>query len=121
IASGQKVEAPTGPSVSAPVLLNHNENAYGPSEKALAIIREAATVSNRYPRGEYNALRKMLADLHKVSLNQIVLGAGSSEILLIAGAAYLGPGKKLLLPHPTYPSLANYAEANGIAVVRVPL
>ncbi len=104
-----------------PTLLNRNENAYGPSEKVLAVIREAASVSRRYPRGEYDSLRKMLADLHKVKPEQIVLGVGSSEILRLAGAAYLGPNKKLLVPNPTYPSLGNYAEANGVTVVKIPL
>src|SRR6266849_5268093 len=107
------------PLAPGPTLLNRNENAYGPSEKVLAVIREAASVSSRYPRGEYDFLRKMLADLHKVKLEQILLGVGSSEILRMAGAAYLGPGKKLLLPNPTYPSLSNYAEANGVPVVKV--
>jgi len=77
-----------------PTLLNRNENAYGPSEKVLAVIREAATSSNRYPRGEYDALRAMLAELHKVKPEQIVLGVGSSEILRLAGAAFLSPKKK---------------------------
>ncbi len=106
---------------SSPVLLNRNENAYGPSEKVQAVIREAATVSSRYPRGEYDDLGKMLAGLHKVKPEQIGLGAGSSEILRMAGAAYLGPNKKLILPNPTYPSLGNYAEANSIQVVKIPL
>ena len=106
---------------SGPILLNRNENAYGPSEKVLAVIREAASVSSRYPRGEYDALREILADLHKVNPDQIVLGAGSSEILRMVGAAFLGVNKNLLMPHPTYPSLANYAEANGIPILRVPL
>src|SRR5260370_11141971 len=109
-----------GPGSTA-VLLNRNENAYGPSEKVQAVIREAAGGSSRYPRGEYDALRRMLAELHKVNPEQIVLGAGSSEILRMAGAAYLGPNKKLLVPNPTYPSLGNYAEANGVSVVRVSL
>src|SRR5712691_1573535 len=106
---------------SAPTLLNRNENGYGPSEKIKAIIREAASVSSRYPRGDYDVLRNTLADLHKVKPEQIVLGVGSSEILRMAGAAYLGPNKKLLVPNPTYPSLVNYAEANGVPVVKVPL
>ena len=109
------------PLAAGPVLLNHNENAYGPSEKVQAAIREASAVSSRYPRGEYDALRRVLADLHDVNLDQIVLGVGSSEILRMAGAAYLSPSKRLIVPHPTYPSIANYAEANGISVVRVPL
>jgi len=104
-----------------PTLLNRNENPYGPSEKVLAVIRGAASVSSRYPRSEYDVLRNMLAGLHKVKPEQIVLGVGSSEILRMAGAAYLGPNEKLLVPDPTYPSLANYAEANGVPVVKIPL
>ncbi len=118
--SGLEQPLPGAP-VSGPVLLNRNENAYGPSEKVQAVIREASAVSCRYPRGEYDALRMMLAELHKVKPEQIVLGSGSSEILRMAGAAYLGPNKKLVLPNPTYPSLGNYAEANDIQVVRIPL
>jgi histidinol-phosphate aminotransferase len=86
-----------------------------------AVIREAAAASSRYPRGEYDAFRKMLAEFHKVKLEQIVLGSGSSEILRMSAAAYLGPNKELLVPDPTYPSLGNYAEANGSQVVRIPL
>src|SRR5216683_2653044 len=118
--SGLEQPLPGAPG-SGPVLLNRNENAYGPSEKVQAVIREASAVSCRYPRGEYDALRMMLAGLHKVKPEQIVLGAGSSEILRMAGAAYLGPNKKLLVPDPTYPSLGNYAEANGVPVVKIPL
>ncbi len=109
------------PPPPGPTLLNRNENPYGPSEKVLAVIRGAASVSGRYPRGEYDVLRNTLAGLHKVKPEQVVLGVGSSEILRMAGAAYLGPNEKLLVPDPTYPSLANYAEANGVPVVKIPL
>jgi histidinol-phosphate aminotransferase len=104
-----------------PTLLNRNENAYGPSEKVLGVIREAASSSSRYPRGEYDALRAMLAEVHKVKPEQIVLGVGSSEILRLAGAAFLGPNRKLMVPNPTYPALGNYAEANGVPIVKIPL
>ncbi|HTF25580.1 MAG TPA: histidinol-phosphate transaminase [Candidatus Limnocylindria bacterium] len=118
--NGLKRPLPGAPA-TGPTLLNRNENAYGPSDRVQAVIREAAAASSRYPRGEYDALRKMLAELHKVKLEQIVLGSGSSEILRMSAAAYLGPNKELLVPDPTYPSLGNYAEANGIQVVRIPL
>ena len=120
-AAGALPQPLPNPLAPGPTLLNRNENPYGPSEKVLAVIREAASVSSRYPRGEYDVLRNMLAGLHKVKPEQIVLGVGSSEILRMAGAAYLGPNEKLLVPDPTYPSLANYAEANGVPVVKIPL
>ena len=113
--------SPEAPAALGPVLLNRNENAYGPSEKVLAALNEATKTSFRYPRGEYDSLRKMLADLHRVNPEQVVLGVGSSEILRLAGAAYLSSSKKLLVPSPTYPSLGNYAEANGVTVIKVSL
>ena len=118
--NGLKPPLPGAPA-SGPTLLNRNENAYGPSDKVQAVIREAAAASSRYPRGEYDALRKMLAELHKVKPEQIVLGSGSSEILRMSAGAYLAPNKELLVPDPTYPALGKYAEANGIQVVRIPL
>ena len=108
------------PSATSPILLNRNENAYGPSEKVQAVIREATVSSGRYARGEYDVLRNKLAELHKVKLEQIVLGSGSTEVLRMS-AAFLGPNRKLLVPDPTFPALANYAAANGIEVVKVPL
>ena len=121
LAAGALPRPLPNPLAPGPTLLNRNENPYGPSEKVLAVIREAASVSSRYPRGEYDILRNTLAGLHKVKPEQIVLGVGSSEILRMAGAAYLGPNEKLLVPDPTYPSLANYAEADGVPVVKIPL
>jgi histidinol-phosphate aminotransferase len=120
-ASSELKQVLSGAPGSSPTLLNRNENAYGPSEKVQAVIREAAPFSCRYTRNEQDALRMMLAELHKVKLEQIVLGVGSSEILRMAGAAYLSSTRKLVVPNPTYPSLGNYAEANGIPIVRVPL
>jgi histidinol-phosphate aminotransferase len=110
-----------GPAVLGPTLLNRNENAYGPSERVQAVIREATAVSGRYARGEYDVLRNKLADLHKVKLDQIVLGSGSTEILRMSGVAFLGPNRRLIVPDPTFPALATYAAANGIEVVKIPL
>src|SRR5260370_30662624 len=121
LAAGALQHSLPNPPAPGPTLLNRNENPYGPSEKVLAVIRGAASVSGRYPRGEYDVLRNTHPGLHKVKPEQVVLGVGSSEILRMAGAAYLRPNQKLLLPDPTYPCLANYAEANGVPVVKIPL
>ena len=119
--------AATAPSASGevraaePVLLYRNENPYGPSEKVLKVLRESATASNRYPRTEYDTLIDKLAALHQVKRDQIVLGCGSGEILCMAAMAFLGAGKKLVFPVPTFPALGNLAKASGTQVVEVPL
>lgn len=103
-----------------PIRLNRNENAYGPSPLAVAVLRESLNELNRYPDAE-DALRDKLAALHKIKAEQVVLGCGSSEILKIAAAAFLTAGKKVVLAEPTFPLIARYAEATGAASVPIPL
>jgi len=117
--NGLKRPLPGAPA-SGPTLLNRNENAYGPSARVQAVMRLPRPAAGTRAANMMPCV-KMLAELHKVKLEQIVLGSGSSEILRMLAAAYLGPNKELLVPDLTYPSLGNYAEANGIQVVRIPL
>jgi len=107
--------------LARPILLDHNENAYGPSKKVLAVLREAPSIGNRYPRQEYDILRGKLAALHTVKEEQILLACGSSEILRLAATAFLGPGRQLVQALPTYESLGNFARSVGAEVVDVPL
>ena len=107
--------------LARPVLLDHNENAYGPSEKVLSVLREAPSFSNRYPRQEYDVLRGKLAAVHAVKEEQILLGCGSSEILRLAATAFLGPGQGLVQALPTYGSLGKFARNAVAEVVDVPL
>jgi histidinol-phosphate aminotransferase len=109
------------PTAADPVLLYRNENPYGPSQKVLAVLREAVASGNRYPRTEYETLIGKLAASHKVKPEQIVLGCGSGEILAMAALAFLKPGRKLVQAAPTFPGLGKLAEARGAEVVSVPL
>jgi histidinol-phosphate aminotransferase len=105
---------------AAPVRLDKNENAYGPSPAALAAIKEGLSDVNRYP-DIAGRLREKIAGLHKVKSEQVVLGCGSSEILRMAADAFLVTGKKLMLATPGYPLLQFYARNKGVEVVAVPL
>ena len=47
----------------SPILLDHNENAYGPSERVRAVLASSSeTKGNRYPRNQYDALRNQLVN-----------------------------------------------------------
>jgi histidinol-phosphate aminotransferase len=107
--------------IAQTVFLDHNENAYGPSEKVLAVLRDASLRSSRYPRAEYDSLLTKLAALHAVKKEQIVLGCGSSELLRATALTFLGPGKKLVQASPTYPALGKFARLFGAEVVEVPV
>src|SRR5580765_4268747 len=99
---GQAVGAKTalGAARANAILLNSNENAYGPLPKTVVAMQQAISWANRYPDFDYDALVWEISDLHKVKPQQVVTGCGSTEILRVAAAAFLGPGKKLIVPTP---------------------
>ncbi len=116
-----EAKPPAADSPSRIIYLDHNENAYGPSDKVLAALRDTPFLDNRYPREEYESLRAKIASLHRVKPDNVVLGCGSSEILRLSASVFAGPGRKLIVASPTYPAMARFAGSIGTEVVQVPL
>jgi histidinol-phosphate aminotransferase len=103
------------------IRLDKNENAYGPSEKAIEATRTGLSLANRYPNGEYERLAEKIAGLNHVKTEQVTLGAGSREILRMAATTYLAGGKKLILASPTFDPIVHFAEMMGVEIVAIPL
>ena len=106
---------------SGPIYLNRNENAYGPSDKVRAAMAVALGNANRYPGAKYRNLAEQISAFHSVRPSQVLAGCGSTDLLRMAAAAFLGGGKKLLMASPTFEALGNYATTAGREVVSVPL
>ncbi len=120
--STQPVLTASAASGGGPILLDNNESAYGPSEKVVEAIRVAEAEAGRFPSGAGAfQLADQIAKYHKVSADQVVLGAGSTEILRMATCAFLGPGKQLVQASPTFPALEFYARSIGATVTSDPL
>ncbi len=101
------------------VLLNSNENPYGPSVKSLEAAAKAAP--NRYPDGLEEEVRAAIAKHHGVALEQIVLGCGSSEILQMADEAFSGSGRRVVAAEPTFEAVLAYAKVVRADGIKVPL
>src|SRR5260370_1020397 len=108
------------PLPGGPLLLNSNQNAYGPFASVLALPNPFREL-NRYPDHHVDMVTERLAALHKVDVSQVVTGCGSTEILRVAAAAFSGPGRKLVMPDPTFEAIGSYAEAARAEGVKVPL
>ncbi len=107
---------------SAPkIVLSNNENAYGPSERVLASIREAAAMTNRYPDSQVEELAGRIATFHRVKPPEVVRGNGSGEVLRMAAEAFTGQGRKMIAASPTFELLGDYAKRYGADLVQVPL
>ena len=113
-------EPPRVPQPGGLILLNSNENPYGPFPSVLAMGNPFQGV-NRYPDHHSDVLTEKLAGLHKVDPSQVVTGCGSTEILRICANAFTGPGRKLITATPTFEAIGHYAKVIGTEITRVPL
>jgi histidinol-phosphate aminotransferase len=101
------------------VLLNRDENAYGPSDKVLEVLHDAVASGNRYPRTECESLVSKIAATHAVQPEQVVLGPGLSALFRSVATIFLGPGKKLIQASPTSPTLGAFAQQVGADITNI--
>jgi len=106
---------------AAPIRLDSNENAYGPSQKVIEAMSSAFNTANRYPRHEYAELAQRIADMHGVKADRVLLGCGSSEILRVAAVGLLAPGKRFVQASPTFETSERFAKLAGAEVASIPL
>lgn len=113
-------EPSRAPDPEGAILLNSNENPYGPFPSVVALANPYQGF-NRYPGHSGEVLQERLAGKYEVDLDRVVTGCGSTEILRIATSAFTGPGRKLVTAWPTFEIMGEYAKIGGAPVVTVPL
>jgi histidinol-phosphate aminotransferase len=116
------------PAVTRVVRLSSNENPYGPSPKALKAVTDGFDFACRYPDDHADLLVEAIATADGVSTNQVLLGAGSGEILRVCATAFTGAqtngesaGGTLVVADPTFEAIVGHAQRRGAEVVKVPL
>lgn len=102
------------------IKLASNENALGCSAAARRALAEAALHAHRYPDMECADLRGALAAHLDVPQDQIIVGAGSSELILLAAHALLAPGRAVAMPQYSFVSYEGAARAMGARAIVTP-
>ncbi len=102
------------------IKLASNENPLGPSPKALAALRSALTSANLYPDGGGFYLREALAAKLGVNRDQLILGAGSNEIIEFLGHAFLDRGDDIVTSEHAFVVYKLVAAGFGARTVEVP-
>ncbi len=106
------------------IRISSNENPLGPGPKALEALRGAFELGNRYPTNTSPSmadLRAILAESTGAQPANVVLGAGSGEILKNGVHAFTSPSRYLLTATPTYGQPARVARYLGAEVREVPI
>ena len=99
--------------------LASNENPLGASPKAKAVYAEMAAKLEIYPDGGARDLKAAIAKKHGLDPNRLVVGAGSDEIFLMLGRAYLGPGDESINTLHAFAIYAIIAQQQGSKIIEV--
>jgi len=100
--------------------LSSNENCWGPPDSVMKAMNNAWKYSNRYGYPDGNLVGE-IAKHHGVKPENILLGAGSGEILDVVGTTYLLGGKKVLGVEPSYGSVYQHATSIKTTAIKLPL
>jgi histidinol-phosphate aminotransferase len=109
------------PGVKA-IRISSNENPLGPGKAAIDAIVRQFPEAGRYPFNSTpneSALAAAIAAKFGVKPVNIVLGAGSQEILKSAVRAFTSPAKALVTATPTFENCTNIAKRLGHPLVEV--
>ena len=116
---------------STVIKLASNENALGPSPKALAAMRKALTTAHLYPDGGGFYLRQALAKRlsgsgrdgarpSSVNIENIVLGTGSNEIIEFLYHAFVAPGDEVVAGDRAFVIYSIMAKSFQARCIEVP-
>jgi histidinol-phosphate aminotransferase len=101
--------------------LASNENALGPSPKALAAAREAAARVHLYPDGSAFHLRRALAARLGVEPREVFVGNGSNELIELLVRTFVLEGEEVLTSAQSFVAYKLAAQAHGRTLVEAPM
>jgi histidinol-phosphate aminotransferase len=104
--------------VGARARLDANENALGPSPRALQALERARHEAHRYPDGAL--LRERIAAKTGLTPAHVALGPGSDALIARLVQLFAGPGDEVVAAHPSFVTYARAARIEGATFVPVP-
>jgi histidinol-phosphate aminotransferase len=94
-----------------------NENPFGMSPKVSSAISKKAKYAYMYPDDSMFELKAGLSNKFGVDENQIVIGAGSDQVLEMISRAKLNSNSKVLMNKITFAMYSIYAKQMGAEII----
>ncbi len=111
---------PYSPGRTAPLKLASNENPLGPSPRALEAMETAIRETRLYPDLPSTELTAAIAAHLGLQPENVVVGAGSDEIIYMLGMAYVNPGDEIIISTPPFATYCLIAPVMDARLVMVP-
>src|ERR1700730_18683448 len=102
------------------VKLASKENPLGPSPMAVKAMEEALLKAHFYPDGGGYHLRVAIAEKFGLSIDNVMLGNGSNEIIEFLGHAFLQPGDNIVTAEHAFVVYKILAKLFGASTIEVP-
>ncbi|MCL2492228.1 MAG: aminotransferase class I/II-fold pyridoxal phosphate-dependent enzyme, partial [Coriobacteriia bacterium] len=103
------------------VKVSSNESPFPPFESAQHAGNEALKDLNRYPDGGSNELKDALAARLGVPVDNLVIGNGSNELLILLALATVQSGDEVVYGWPSFIVYPMMCQLTGATAVEVPL
>lgn len=98
-----------------------NENPLGPCPKAVEAIKQVLDQLNIYPDSNCFQLKEKLARKLHINDEQIIIGNGSDEILMLIASAFVTPADEIIFCQPSFAEYEFTSTVMGGNMVAVPL
>ena len=102
------------------VKIASNENNWGPPPAVMEAMQHGFKYANRYGNPDGNIMQA-IAEHHGVKRENVLLTAGSGEVLDVVGTTYLQNGKVVLGADPSYGSVYQHATTIKSDAIKLPL
>ncbi|MGH9377234.1 MAG: histidinol-phosphate transaminase [Terriglobia bacterium] len=102
------------------IKLASNENPYGPSPKAMEALRGSLSTVHRYPDSRGRDLSRRLAEMHGMEPAEIILGAGSTDLIELAARTFLSPGDEGIVSESSFHIYQIAVQESGATLILIP-
>jgi histidinol-phosphate aminotransferase len=109
--------------IQSEVKLHANESPFPPSKELYdQFITSLKKVQlNRYPDPDSKNLKQSIAKKLDTNIEQLVIGNGSDEIILLLLQVFCKEGDTIIIPDPTFAMYAIISQSLGIKTTNIPL
>jgi histidinol-phosphate aminotransferase len=107
--------------ISGVIKLASNENPLGPSPKALEAVLKYSKDISLYPDQQCYELNRLIAEKLNMPPENIAVGNGSDELMLLAALAYISAGDEVIISLNTFSTYEMVSRLMDAAIIRVNL
>jgi len=102
------------------IKLASNENPKGTNPNVAKALINSANSAHLYPDDSFYELKEALSNKYSVSDKEIIIGAGSDQVLEFISRAFLSEDSKVLMSRVTFAMYEIYAKQMGATIIRTP-